>query len=128
MAGAVRQPGHDARPVVCQGGGNFARALASAAVAWVPMNIGVLLDMQTFLYFQKMQQKIAQHPSSLRTFLLYVVPALAGTFVGATVPGLMAGVVAPLVRRDRLTLWIWFAAASGWESWRQSWEPESRTT
>ena len=92
---------------------SLVRAGLSAAIAWVPMNFGLLLDMHSFLYFQGMQQKIAQHPSSVRTFLRFVLPELAGTFSGATLSALVAGVAAPLVRRDRVTFWVWLATALG---------------
>lgn len=100
------------RPVA-RVGGSLARAGLSAVFAWIPMNIGLLLDLKTFLYFQTMQQKLAQRPSSLKTFMQSVLPALASTHFGATLPVLVAGIAAPLVRRDRLTLWIWSTTMLG---------------
>jgi hypothetical protein len=65
------------------------------------------------LYHQAMLQKIWQRPAGVGALLRLMLPALASTYAGATLPGLVAGLAAPLLRRDRLTFWIWSATLLG---------------
>jgi hypothetical protein len=88
-------------------------ALGVCVLAWMPMNIGILIDFRNFLEYQKVQALMSQRPSSLSTAFQAAIPALGLSQNGATMPAFVAWLLTPLVRRDRRTLLIWASTAIG---------------
>ena len=77
--------------------------LAAFVLAWVPMNIGVLLDIKGFLEWQRLALiSVKYEPSAGGYQIAMLVGSLfAGNITGLTAAGLVAWLFAPYVRRDR---------------------------
>ena len=82
-----------------------------AAVACVPMNIGILIAPRSFLDYQGVLGQVwVKQGDSWRN----MVSALGGTLSGATPIGLALGLLAPLlVRREARSWLIWWTALAG---------------
>jgi 4-amino-4-deoxy-L-arabinose transferase-like glycosyltransferase len=94
------------------------------ALLWMPINIPVLLDLKRFLSYQQMLSTTQTGQTSVIHLTGLVIGMLGDTMDGMTWPALLAWAVAPLVRRDRRFLCLWFATAiafvalsavSGWK-------------
>lgn len=88
-------------------------ALATGLLAAIPMNIGVLLDPRSFLDHQRLAALQSMRKATVGEIARALMPVLAGTFTGMSIPALAAWLVAPLVRRDRPFLLLWVATAVG---------------
>ena len=85
--------------------------LLACVVAWVPMNIGILLDLPGFLEYQRATVVVMTRKGSAFQIVQYVIPILAGTITGLTAAGILAWLFAPFVRRDAKFLILWVSAA-----------------
>lgn len=70
-----------------------------AAVIWAPLSIGVLLDFENFLAYQKIQALMSKREAPILESLGVLLPILVSTLEGATWPGLLLAVAAPFVER-----------------------------
>ncbi len=88
--------------------------LAASICAWVPMSIGVLLDIKGFLEWQRLALiSVERAPSAIGQQIADVGSLFAGNITGLTAAGLVAWLVAPFVRRDRKFLVLWGSSAFG---------------
>jgi hypothetical protein len=89
----------------------LAVALLTSAVASVPMNIGVLLDLPGFLDYQRATVVVMSSKGTAYEVAKYVIPMIAGTIGGMTAAGVLVWLFAPCVRHDRKFLFLWGSAA-----------------
>lgn len=77
-------------------------------VVWVPLNIGLWLDLANFLDYQKVQAAMSARDSGIRQTAAVVWTLLGDRFEGPTLPLLVAFLGAPLWwrRLDVLVIWI----------------------
>jgi hypothetical protein len=83
---------------------------AVGAVAWVPLNLGILLAPRDYLKFQVLvsQLWIGREGDWAR-----VVAALAGRLTGATPLGLLLGLLSPLLVRTEKVALLWASSVVG---------------
>ena len=81
----------------------------SSVVAWIPMNIGILIDIREFLSYQSATAILSIRDAPADQIIKHVVPLIAGNVSGLTMAGLAAWLILPLVRRDRKVLSLWLA-------------------
>jgi hypothetical protein len=102
--------------------GGLLVSLLSCVIAWVPLNIGVLLDIPGFLDYQRATTIVMSRKASPYQIAEIVIPILTGTISGLTAAGALAWLFAPIVRRDAKFLFLWgstvfayvaFSATSG---------------
>jgi hypothetical protein len=86
-------------------------SLAACVLAWIPMNLGVLLDIKNFLEWQRFTLVTVQMTQSAYHTPELAVRTLAGNLQGLTPAGLLAWLFAPFVRRDRKVLMLWGSSA-----------------
>ena len=88
-------------------------SLVACVLAWIPMNIGVLLDIEGFLDWQRLTLIAVQSgsPASAPQFAEVVVRTLSGNVMGMTAAGLIVWLIAPFVRRDWKFLVLWGSSA-----------------
>ncbi len=65
------------------------------ALVWAPLNIGILLDLQRFLEFQKLQSLISGREAGLDALWTSTLPRLASDGYGASLAVLLLWVVSP---------------------------------
>jgi hypothetical protein len=80
-------------------------------VVWMPLNIGILLDLRNFLEYQDVQSQMSSRDSSLPDALRTWFFLLSSIQDGATLPAVLMWLLVPAVCRDRRTLWVWGASA-----------------
>ena len=88
-------------------------SLAACVLAWIPMNLGALLDFKNFLEWQRFTLVITElrQPTSAYHMAELAVQALAENLQGLTPAGLLVWLIAPFVRRDRKFLMLWGSSA-----------------
>ena len=88
-------------------------SLAACVLAWIPMNLGVLLDIKNFLEWQRFTLVITElrPPASAYHMAELAVRTLAGNLEGLTPACLLVWLFAPLVQRDRKFLMLWGSSA-----------------
>jgi len=79
----------------------------------IPANLGVVFDLSTFLRLQDWQAKTQWRKGSAYEITKICVLLLAGTYTGLSVPGLIAWLAGPFVRRDRRFLVLWGSSVIG---------------
>ena len=85
--------------------------LLACVVAWVPMNIGILVDIRGFLDYQRATVVVMTREASSYQIAEHVIPILVGNISGLTAAGMVAWLFAPFVRRDPRFLVLWASAA-----------------
>lgn len=85
--------------------------LLACVLAWIPMNIGILLDLSGFLDYQRATAVVMTRKGAVFQIARYVIPMLAGTITGFTAAGIVAWLFAPVVRRDAKFLILWVSTA-----------------
>jgi hypothetical protein len=87
----------------------FLIAVAVCVLAWIPMNIGVLMDIPGFLSWQRLTLITVEpgRPTAAFDTAKHAALALAKNVHGLTIGGLAAWILAPLARRDRRFLVLW---------------------
>jgi hypothetical protein len=83
-------------------------SLLACVLAWVPMNIGILLDPLDFLDYQRATALMMSREATAYQIARHVVALLADNVTGLTTAGLLAFLLAPFIRREPkfLTLWV----------------------
>ena len=83
-------------------------SLLACVVAWVPMNVGILLDPLGFLDYQRATAIMMTREATAYQIARHVLGLLAENVSGLTAAGLLAWLIAPFVRRDPrfLNLWV----------------------
>ena len=81
----------------------------ACVLAWMPMNLGVLLDLRGFLDYQRATAVMMSRDATAYQIAQHVIGLLAGTITGVTAAGLLAWVLAPFIRRDGRFLNLWIA-------------------
>lgn len=87
--------------------------LVASLLAWVPMNIGVLLNVKGFLEWQRFLLVMVEagKPMTVYQTAELAIRMLSQSFEGMTAVALMVWLFAPLFRRDRTFLMIWGSSA-----------------
>ncbi len=92
----------------------FVRPLLIASVVCVlvviPANIGDVLDLKSFLEYQRWQAKTQWRPGSAYEIARALVVTLAANI---TIPGFIAWLSGPIVRQDRRFLALWGSSVIG---------------
>ncbi len=76
-------------------------------IVWVPLNIGLWLDLANFLDYQKVLAAMHVRNSGLQETLHAVWPRLTDRFTGPTLPLFVGFLIAPLSWRRHDVFWIW---------------------
>ena len=82
-------------------------ALMACVVAWVPMNIGILLNIPGFLDYQRATVVLMSRNATAYQIAEHVIPIIAGNLTGLTVAGMLVWLFSPCVRRDWRFLILW---------------------
>jgi 4-amino-4-deoxy-L-arabinose transferase-like glycosyltransferase len=85
--------------------------LLACVVAWLPMNIGVLLDIPGFLDYQRATVVVMSRYGTAYQIAEHVIRLLVGNVTGLTAAGLLAWLFAPFIRRDVKLLILWGSVA-----------------
>jgi hypothetical protein len=88
-------------------GRDAAAALGICIIVWIPLNVGLWLDLANFLNYQKVLAAMHVRGSGMQRTSQAVWGLLTDRFTGPTLPLLLGFLVAPLVwrRRDVVLLW-----------------------
>lgn len=86
---------------------------ASCVVAWIPMNLGVLLDLKSFFDWQRLALISVDTGAPVTAYhkLELAVLGIPRNVDGLTIAGAVAWLVAPLVLRKRKFLVLWASSA-----------------
>jgi hypothetical protein len=84
--------------------------LATAAVSWIPMNIGTVLAPGNYLEYQALLGQMYSKRDPLVQTMAHLAEVLRNNVSGYTPIGLAAAMIAPLCRRDRNFLVLWVSA------------------
>jgi 4-amino-4-deoxy-L-arabinose transferase-like glycosyltransferase len=76
-------------------------------LAWIPMNIGIILDLENYLGYQRVLAQMSVRGHSGSAVASRAIQMLASTTWGLTLPGLIAWLVAPVFRRESRFLCLW---------------------
>jgi hypothetical protein len=88
-------------------------AFVACVVVWIPMNIGILLDIPGFLDYQRATVVIMSRSATTYQIAEHVIRILAGNVTGMTVAGMLVWLFSPGVRRDWRFLILWGSAFFG---------------
>jgi hypothetical protein len=85
----------------------------ASILAWVPMNIGILLDIKGFLDWQRLTLISVESGGSATAYQIAKTAfrTLAKSIDGLTAAGLMTWLFSPFVRRDRKFAMLWGSSA-----------------
>jgi 4-amino-4-deoxy-L-arabinose transferase-like glycosyltransferase len=83
-----------------------------AILAYIPMNIGIFLDLKNFLEYQAFLRQMYTKSDPIAVSAHRVLSVLSDNWRGMTIAGLAAGLLAVCVRRDSKFLLLWIAAVT----------------
>ena len=81
--------------------------LVTAVLAWIPMNIGILLAPKSFFEYQTVLRQMYSKRDPVVETLMNALQTLGSNVVGYTVAGLAAGFLGVFFRHDRKFLVVW---------------------
>ena len=93
--------------------GGLLVSIVTCVLVAIPLTIGVLRDVHSFLDYQRVSAVINARPGSLEQFARKCVPIFIANIGGTTAAGAVAYVLGPFIRRDARFLLFWASAAIG---------------
>jgi 4-amino-4-deoxy-L-arabinose transferase-like glycosyltransferase len=79
----------------------------------MPANLGAILDLKNFLYFQRFSATTQFTPGTLYEIVEGLVLRLVGLYIGITAPALIAWLSGPFVRHDWKFIMLWVSSLIG---------------